>query len=142
MELFPEMLEKDLWAKFKDNINLDWVERVEHKYCPGWPDIHYVHKNPPASGWIELKVADKLPTTMPYRPAQAPWLSEYSRCGGKCYTLLYCESDQKLRVWNGIHAFDLIKENGPEAIKPAICTRMDSNGWNLIRGFLLARPGT
>jgi hypothetical protein len=66
------------------------IHRIEsHSTAPGIPDNHFISLSTGITGWIEMKEAgpkEVSPSRIDYRPAQVPWLLEYDKDGGRCYT--------------------------------------------------------
>lgn len=76
--------------------------RIEsHATCPGIPDNYYMTKWGLSSGWLEMKQAREKPRAIAYRPAQVPWLLDFSRKGGKCFTILGVEATREISVIPG-----------------------------------------
>ncbi len=132
------MKEKDFWTKIKSNLEIEFLERVEHKNVAGWPDVHYCHPQKFTSGWIELKVTNKFPTTMPYRPAQPLWHDTYWKAGGLCFTLLYVISENTMYLWKGCHSLELNKHNGPKNVEPELKVQLDKVGWKNLKDCLFS----
>lgn len=83
------MLEKDLWAKIRDNpLNLNvFFQRIESSTADGIPDLFF--RQPSfGDGWCELKYME--PTVRggytlslgKYPLVQRDWNAKYSRAGG------------------------------------------------------------
>lgn len=121
------MKEKDLWAKIKDNLNLDYIKRIENELEPGWPDTFYMHDT--HCGWAELKIEEKFPSKINFEPGQPIWLSNYYEMGGTCYIILYVKNINQLNVWSGKDAMILNVKGGTKVIEPVLCTAMNNLGW-------------
>ena len=121
------MSESWFWGKLKDNLNLEFLKRVENKLEPGWPDVHY--SNDGYSGWIELKFEKKLPNRIRFEPGQPIWLANYWSSGGTCFVFLYVEETNEIYVWLGFNAPELNDAGGPRNIPPFMKVRMDARGW-------------
>jgi hypothetical protein len=81
------------------------IYRIEsHATCPGIPDNYYLTKFGRSSGWLEMKQARTMPHAIDYRPYQVPWLLDYSRRGGKCFTVLGIEDRKEVVVIPGDQA--------------------------------------
>jgi hypothetical protein len=79
------------------------IYRVEsHATCPGMPDNHYIVRDlPGASGWMEIKEDDTMRNAIAYRPQQVPWLLDYSKQGGRCWTVVHVPSRRLVLVVPG-----------------------------------------
>ena len=115
------------WGKIRDNLNLEYMKRVENKIEPGWPDVHYINNTFP--GWIELKYEEKFPKRIDFEPGQPIWLSNYWEKGGTCFVFLYVRSENAIYVWLGFSAPELNDKGGPANIPPFMKVNMDSRGW-------------
>lgn len=131
--------ESDFWKKIKDNLSaVDFIERVENRAAPGWPDVHYCHG--PNAGWIELKAEYKFPNRIDFEPGQPIWLERYWNAGGDCFIWLFVETENKIYIWLGKHAKALSESGGTKEVDPYMVVKVDQKGWIEIYDIFKLNP--
>lgn len=101
---------KDFRKKLKEQANI-LIFRVEsHSTSPGIPDNHFICGEDAKvagrvwageTGWIEMKEEVGTPFRVDYRPAQVPWLIQYAKNGGRCFTAIHITSTRHLLLIPG-----------------------------------------
>lgn len=134
------MTETQLWAGLKTALPTFHWQRIETLTGAGVPDV-----NGCCGGveiWIELKIIrgvgkPSFQSSQGLTPTQCAWLEARWRAGGRSFVVAYWKEKERLCVWRGNQARELVG-TGPNGCLPA---EVFSRPWDKerLKAILLSR---
>ena len=115
------MTETQLWGALKSALPTFHWQRIETITGSGVPDVNGCHNG--VEVWLELKIIRGIgkpyfQSSQGLTPVQCAWLENRWRAGGRAFVLGYWKDKERLCVWRGNQARELVG-SGPNLCIPS-----------------------